>query len=143
MNGATEALNQVVDEQIRVAEAVLEILELENQALQAGNIDSLNIAGEKKAGLVITMEQLEQERELIVQNGDTAAVVGHSQRWDHLLKLMAECKDRNERNGELVRSRRQHVARALKVLHGEALELYDASGLAAGSGSALNDLGEA
>jgi len=142
MNGATEALNQVVDEQIRVAEAVLEILELENQALQAGNIDSLNIAGEKKAGLVITMEQLEQERELIVQSGDPVEP-GHRQRWDQLLSLMAECKTRNERNGELVRSRREHVARALKVLHGESLELYDASGLAAGNSSALNDLGEA
>jgi flagellar biosynthesis/type III secretory pathway chaperone len=142
MNGATEALNQVVDEQIRVAEAVLEILELENKALQAGNIDSLNLAGEKKSGLVITMEQLELERELIVQSGDTVEA-GHRQRWDHLLDLMSECKNRNERNGELVRSRRQHVARALKVLHGEALELYDASGLAAGSSSALNDLGEA
>ena len=143
MSGATEALNQVVDEQIRVAEAVLAILELENQALQAGNIDSLNAAGEKKAGLVITMEQLEQERELIVQSADTAVETGHRQRWDHLLGLMAECKHRNERNGELVRSRREHVARALKVLHGEALELYDSSGLTAGSAGALNDLGEA
>ena len=143
MNAPTEALNQVVDEQIRVAEAVLEILDLENQALQQGDIDQLNFAGEKKAGLVITMEHLEQERELIVRSGETTVEAGHRHRWDQLLELMAECKNRNERNGELVRSRREHVARALKVLHGEALELYDASGLAASGTGALNDLGEA
>lgn len=143
MSDNTEALNQVVDEQIRVARAVLAILELENEALQAGNIDSLSTAGEKKAELVITMEQLEQERELIVQTSDTAVDSRHRQRWDQLLALMEECKDRNEDNGELVRSRRQHVARTLKILNGEALELYNAGGLTAGSAGVLNDLGKA
>jgi len=143
MSRGTEALNQVVNEQIRVAEAVLEILEVENQALQAGNIDSLNLAGERKASLVITMEHLEQERELIVQSGDKAIEPTHRERWDHLLGLMAQCKHHNERNGALVRSKREHVTKALKVLRGEALELYNASGLKAGGTSALNDLGEA
>jgi len=137
-----QALNQVVDEQIRVAEAVLAILEVENQALRAGDILSLNSAGAEKAELVITMEQLEQERELIVQTDSPIRDAEQRKRWDRLLELMTDCKDRNERNGELVRSRKEHVVRALKVLHGETLELYDASGLAASNGS-VNELGKA
>ncbi len=143
MSAGKQALNQVVDEQIRVAEAVVAILEVENQALRAGDISSLNEAGAEKADLVVTMEQLEQERELIIQTDSPVRDSEHQRRWDQLLQLMTECRDRNERNGELVRSRKEHVARALKVLHGETLELYDASGLAAGSTSSTNELGKA
>ena len=139
-------LVDVLDEQIRTAQAMLSTLELENKALIESNPDALNLAGADKARLVETLESLEHERkgltdtfkiELSADAGDDAG-----ERWRKLLSLIEECRERNQRNGAMVKARRDQVLEALKLLRGSELELYDSSGLKPAS-SLANPLGSA
>ena len=139
---ATNDLAGLLDEQIQLAHAMLATLEDEHQALRLGDTESLNAVGARKAELVVELEQLEQERELMLQVDGQPQDPATTQSWQNLLNLMAECRERNEHNGSLVRWRREHVAQALRVLRGEQLELYDASGLT-GATAGSNPLGEA
>lgn len=130
-NPATQ-INAVVSEQIRCAEAMLEALEQENQALLDGNTDELNLVGSEKVRLMESLESLERERRLMAQLPDSSSDAQPEEiHWKRLLKLMEECRRRNERNGVLVNLRREQVDQALRVLRGTELELYDASGLRA------------
>ncbi len=132
----------LLDEQLKVARTMLAALDAEHEALRLGNTDFLNAAGAEKAQLVTELEQLEQERQLMVQVTGQPSSSEARKSWSDLLGLMAECQKRNEQNGSLVRWRREHVARALRVLRGEQLELYDASGVT-GVAAESNSLGEA
>lgn len=128
----------LVDEQIRVAEAMLAGLDAEHRALEAGDTDGLHDAGAAKAQLVVELEGLEGQRVQRVASGD---VVPESA-WSRLQSLLLDCQARNQKNGELVRWRQAHVSRALSVLRGDELELYDAGGLAApaGRGQSLGEV---
>lgn len=141
-----DSLVSVLDEQILAAEAMLGTLDMESQALLNSNPEALNTAGADKARLVETLEGLEQERRqlesflhitLPAAEDDDANV-----RWKRLLKLIEECRQRNQRNGALVKARREQVLSALKILRGTDLELYNASGLKPGS-SGVRPLGSA
>lgn len=141
-----DSLVDVLDEQIRAAEAMLGTLETESQALLESNSETLQTAGADKARLVETLESLEHERrdladilhpELSAADGDEASV-----RWKRFLGLIEECRRRNQRNGILVKARREQVLEALKILRGTELQLYDATGLKP-STSGVNPLGSA
>ena len=128
-----DSLMNVLDEQILAAEAMLGTLDMESQALLNSNPEALNTAGADKARLVETLENLERERRqlesflhitLSAAEDDDANV-----RWKRLLELIEECRQRNQRNGALVKARREQVLSALKILRGTELELYNASGL--------------
>jgi flagellar biosynthesis/type III secretory pathway chaperone len=116
--------NAVVGEQIRCAEAMLETLARENEALAAGNHDSLASATEVKTKLVDTLERLEAERRTLVEQSDGAAVESRQK----LHELIARCKEQNERNGVLLKARAENLRVALKTLRGGEPELYGASG---------------
>ena len=139
---ANPALVGLLNEQLRVANAMLDALDAESEALRLGDMDSLNASGADKAQLVNELEKLEQERQLMIQVQGQSQDPAALDRWDNLLEVMAECQKRNDQNGSLVRWRREHVARALRVLRGEQLELYDASGLT-GAAAGSSPLGEA
>ncbi len=139
-------LVDVLDEQIRTAQAMLGTLDKENRALVESNSDALNSAGADKARLVETLEVLEHERrdladtlsiELSAHNSDEAGV-----RWRKLLSLIEKCRERNQRNGAIVKARREQVLEALKLLRGSELELYNSSGLKPAS-SGIRPLGSA
>ena len=140
------SLVDVLDEQIRTAQAMLGTLDRESKALIESNPEALNSAGADKARLVETLELLERERrdltdalsvELSASKGDNA-----STRWQELLGLIEKCRERNQQNGVMVKARREQVLEALKLLRGSELELYDSTGVKPASGS-LRPLGSA
>lgn len=120
----------LVDEQIRVAQAMLAGLDAEQQALEAGDTDGLHSAGAAKARLLVELEGLEGQRQRRVANGDVVP----EPTWARLQSLLSDCQTRNEKNGELVRWRQAHVTRALSLLRGDELALYDAGGMSAPTG---------
>jgi flagellar biosynthesis/type III secretory pathway chaperone len=116
--------NAVLGEQISCAEAMLAILQSENEALAAGNPDSLALATDAKTKLVETLERLEAERRALGEQTDSAA----KETRQRLRDLIARCKEQNERNGMLLKARAENVRIALRTLRGAEPELYAASG---------------
>jgi flagellar biosynthesis protein FlgN len=117
------ALTEVLNEQIRCAEAMLQTLGRENDALVAGDTGLLSTVGADKARLVESLEALEIERRRL---GDAER---GSPEWQTLLGLISACKDRNQRNGALVKARSEQVQIALRALRGSEPAFYDPSGL--------------
>ena len=133
MDHINQTLIAVLNEQIRCAEAMLSTLGRENQALLAGDSESLNATGADKARLVETLESLESERRTLTEAIETTLLETESTEapaWRKLLDLIAACKEQNQRNGALVKARAEHIRQALKVLRGaDDPECYDPTGL--------------
>lgn len=144
MNSHRESLSHVLDEQIRCAEAMIDVLARENQALVDGDAERLGVTAGDKAKLVEALERLENERRTLTSAiGAAAADVAQeggsatpSAAWQALLDLVATCKDRNEHNGVLLKVRSDHVRATLTVLRGAEPECYAKSGKRAGAPSA-------
>jgi flagella synthesis protein FlgN len=138
MNEMSASLVAILNEQISCAEAMLATLARENQALVAGDAELLNAAGAEKARLVEALDSLEHERRAL-SDAIGATFAGGEQRsaddqsrpaeWRELLKLVAECKEQNQRNGALVKARSEQVRIALRALRGTEAALYDPSGV--------------
>ncbi len=142
MHTVSAELVDVLNEQIRCAEAMLRTLGRENEALVAGDVEALYSAGADKARLVESLEALEIERRNL-----GAGVGGETQgrgspEWQSLLELVSACKDWNQRNGALVKARSEQVQIALHALRGSEAGFYDPSGLKA-SGRSARPLGTA
>lgn len=129
------ALEGVLDEQIRCAEAMLATLARENRALMAGDAQALNAAGADKARLVDALESLERER-LALAGLQTESGGGAAGKWQTLLDKIEACRERNLSNGGLAQARREQVLAALRLLRGAELELYDAAGSRPAAGRA-------
>ncbi len=136
MTPITDNLIDVLNEQIQCAEAMLNALGRENEALIDGDADRLNAASADKARLVERLDSLEAERRDLT--AAIEATMGAEQpdedpsvapKWHALLELITECKQRNQRNGALVKTRSDQVRTALKVLRGGDPDVYDPSGL--------------
>ena len=138
MQHVSEGLIAVLQEQILCAEAMLQTLGRENQALTKGDAEQLNAAGADKARLVETLDSLERQRRglsdaVTAEVANAAAGAAHPDEWRQLLTLIAECKQQNERNGALVKARSEQVRVALRTLRGTEPDLYGRSGLAPAS----------
>jgi flagellar biosynthesis protein FlgN len=120
-------LSTVLGEEIRCAEAMLGTLARENQALLAGNPDELTTATDAKSKLVDALEALECRRRAITA---TAASQGDDAQWQELRRLLADCKEQNQRNGALLKARADNLRIALKTLRGTEPDLYSATGRA-------------
>lgn len=150
MNDIRDSLSAVLHEQIRCAESMLDVLDRENQALVAGDADRLAATGADKARLVEALEKLEVERRDLTQAiGAVAASVTageapqSSPEWQKLLGLVAACKERNQRNGILVKARTDQVRAVLKVLRGSDPGVYAATGNVRSSSLGTRPLGTA
>jgi flagellar biosynthesis protein FlgN len=135
-------LVDVLNEQIRCAEAMLQTLGRENDALVAGDVDALYSAGADKARLVASLEALELERRNLGGDVDGESHGRGSPEWRSLLKLISTCKDWNLRNGALVKARSEQVQIALQALRGSEPGFYEPSGLKP-SGRSARPLGTA
>jgi flagella synthesis protein FlgN len=124
MNGNSQRLSAVIGEQVRCAEAMLQALTRENQALAAGDANALASATEAKAQLVEALEKLESERCTIAERDDAARTAD----WQRLREVIAQCKEQNQRNGLLLKARAENVRIALKTLRGSEPELYGSTG---------------
>lgn len=127
MTSTSHELITVLGEQIRCAEAMLDALARESQALAASQPEDLSTATADKTKLVETLEGLEARRAKL------SAAVGEEARaaaeWQRLHKLIAECKERNDKNGALLKARADNVRVVLKTLRGEEPEFYGRKGL--------------
>ena len=119
-------LTEVLGEQIRCAEAMLETLAREGQALADGKHEMLALAADAKATLVASLERLEAERRELAEAGDVVEPTD----WERLRALIARCKEQNQKNGTLLKARADNVRTALKALRGGDPELYGATGRA-------------
>jgi flagellar biosynthesis/type III secretory pathway chaperone len=125
-------LRAIVAEQVRCAEEMLAALEREHEALRNGGPDALADASAAKARLVETLDSLESQRRALA--GDPAdSGTAESQ---HLRELIADCKERNQRNGALLKARADNVRVALNALRGADVELYGPRGREPGRGDA-------
>jgi flagella synthesis protein FlgN len=137
VNYISDSLIAVLHEQIRCAEEMLGALGRENQALVDGDPELLNTTGADKARLVEALEALETERRGLTEaiEAATAAAAGpggapqSTAEWQTLLRLIAACKDQNQRNGALVKARSEQVRMALNALRGAEPQVYDPNGL--------------
>jgi flagella synthesis protein FlgN len=124
MNNDSQRMTAVLSEQIRCAQAMLEALDREAQALTAGDQTALGAATDAKAKLVDALEELESERRKLEPRDE----VSKGAEWQHLRDVIARCKEHNQRNGTLLKARAENVRIALKVLRGSEPELYSADG---------------
>ena len=124
MNSDSQRSSALIGEQLRCAEAMLETLKRETQALRDGDASALKAATEAKAALVDALEKLESERHALAAADDT---VGAPESL-RLREVIALCKEQNQRNGLLLKARAENVRIALKVLRGSEPELYSATG---------------
>jgi flagella synthesis protein FlgN len=115
MQGAVTDLDQVLGD--------------ERAALDQADADALNRAGERKQRLLHQLEQLDTERVQLVRHIDSQSDSQH-QAWEGILKLVARCQQANQRNGDIVEQRLQHVRRALSVLTGgkDEVNVYNPAG---------------
>ena len=111
------ALRTVLDEMSATATQLIDILDEEREALECADAKALNRSGEAKQMLLRRLEQLDVER-LHLSNTSSEAAQQTDSIWRDLLKSLAVCRDKNQRNGALVNHRLTQVRRALSVLTG-------------------------
>jgi flagellar biosynthesis/type III secretory pathway chaperone len=116
-------LTAVLADQVLCAEAMLAALEREHEALVGGSPDALAAASDAKAQLVETLETLESQRRTLTADGTQ-----QSDAWRRLRDVLGECKQRNQRNGALLKARADNVRVALNALRGAQPELYGSRG---------------
>ena len=126
MEASKQDLDAVLAAQVRCAEAMLEALEREHQALVGGSPDDVGNASNAKVELVEALETLESQRRALAADGGDAQP--ESAEWRRLRELVADCQRRNQRNGALLKARADNVRVALNALRGAEPELYDPQG---------------
>jgi flagellar biosynthesis protein FlgN len=111
------ALRTVLDEMSATTAQLITVLDEEREALTSADAKALNRAGEAKQMLMRRLEQLDVER-LHLSSTSSEAASQADPAWRQLLKSLATCRDKNQRNGALVGQRLNQVRRALSVLTG-------------------------
>jgi flagellar biosynthesis protein FlgN len=103
--------------QAELGAALRTVLDEEREALNSADAKALNRSGEAKQMLMRRLEQLDVER-LHLSSTSAEAAQQMEPTWRELLKSLATCRDKNQRNGALVGQRLTQVRRALSVLTG-------------------------
>ena len=127
MNSDSQRLGTLIAEQLRCAEAMLETLTRESQALAGGDVNALGAATQAQGELVDALEKLESERSALAERDDTAETAETAE-WQRLREVIGLCKEQNQRNGLLLKARAENVRSALKTLRGSDPEVYSATG---------------
>lgn len=126
-------LAKLMDQEIAAAQALLETLQAETDALGRDPV-ALEQAASRKQDLVTRMEALHGQRCSVLENADcTPSRSGMQrflerfdvqdrlqQRWQRLLELTEQCRDANLSNGAVVEVSRLHLRQALAIMHGHS-----------------------
>jgi flagella synthesis protein FlgN len=126
-----EALVSVQGEMRQALDQLVQALEAERGALDAGDTEALGVAGTRKQALMQQLEQLDAERRQLTreQPQDGAAP---DPAWAAIVQSLRHCHGLNQRNGGIVNQRLHLVRQALAVLTGadssSGSGLYDRSG---------------
>jgi len=124
-----DALTAVLADMQSAVTDLDQVLGDERAALDQADADALNRVGERKQQLLLQLEQLDTERVQLVRHIDSQSD-SQQQAWDGILRLVARCQQANQRNGDIVEQRLQHVRRALSVLTGgkDEVNVYNPAG---------------
>jgi flagella synthesis protein FlgN len=119
----------------------LEMLEREEALLICGDTDTLLTLVQEKTGRYRNLQRLHDDRALLLARGgmknDDASIrrlyaklPRVLARWDEVLGLAAQARERNALNGQLINDHMQHNQAALTALLSAANQppLYDAGG---------------
>lgn len=125
-------IGRVLDEEIRVATALLGILRDEREILKQRDMEALSRSGDAKHRVLAELDALDKDRLSLAElagipadregfgdfleslhQGDSIRL-----RWQRMVGLLEECRERNEANGRLVALQRSHVEKALAALRG-------------------------
>lgn len=136
-------LAKLMDQEIEAAQALLDTLQAESEAL-GRDPEALEQAALRKQSLVTGMESLHQKRCTLLQSAGCAPTRSGledflarfdlggrlQQRWQRLLDLTHRCRDVNLSNGAAVEMSRLHLRQALAIIHGQSPQTvtYGASG---------------
>jgi len=142
-----------LQEELRTARTLLELLKQEQAQLVAADIDALNALTEEKTRLVTRMSELATDRHhALAATGFAASEAGMQawlepeearQAWQNLLELARAAKEVNRSNGLLIGKHLTRNQSALNVLKGgpQGQTLYGPNGqssvTAAGRGLAI------
>ncbi|MEW9572842.1 flagella synthesis protein FlgN [Rhodanobacter sp. Si-c] len=124
-----EALAAVQGEMHQALDQLVQVLEAEHGALDAGDTEALGQAGTHKQALMQQLEQLDAERrQLAREQPQTEAAPDPA--WTAIVQSLQHCHRLNQRNGGIVNQRLQLVRQALAVLTGadSSSGLYGRSG---------------
>lgn len=124
-----EALAAVQDEMRQALDQLVQVLEAECDALEAGDSTALGQAGTRKQVLMQQLEQLDAERRQLAREQPQAEAASDPI-WSAIVQSLQHCHRLNQRNGSVVNQRLQMVRQALAVLTGAdgSDGLYDRSG---------------
>lgn len=123
------ALAVVHGEMHQSVQALLQALDSERLALDAGNIEALALAGSCKQELTHRLEQLDAERRQLTR--ELAAPDTPSDPiWLAITQALRQCQQLNQRNGGVVSLRLRMVRQALAVITGSTEDgsVYDRNG---------------
>ena len=133
---APTRIEQLLDQQIRVAKQLAGVLEAERDALTGDSPALVCETAAQKVRLLEEFEKLETERRgLCEQSGLPAlpsAVAGitHAitQRWQSLMALLAACRTANETNGLILNLKQGQVRQLLDIVRGGPAITYGPQG---------------
>lgn len=156
-------LLQTIGHEAAAVRRFIALLRQEQEALRLGNDETLLELVEQKTGIADELTRLATQRNATLGKAGlppdrpgieawltqkTAESPAHDSRielaalWDELMTLVAEARDLNRLNGDLIQIRMRHNSQALAALLGasQPLGLYGADGLAMPSGTRrIND----
>lgn len=137
-------LKELLDEEIEGGRHLLAALDAERHALGSGDSASLDQTGTHKQAAFERLLQLERARSDLCQalgyEGDSEGMeeliascdAGSSltKKWKQLLEVMLACRQTNEVNGKVVKTKLQQVQKGLDLIRGNATQdkLYGPSG---------------
>lgn len=126
--------------------AFLELLEAEQAALVAGDIERAAILAQEKSVRADELERLAEARRRYLDSRASPSAGVHSPEspdngieaaWHEVLSLAAQAREVNRVNGLLIARRLSHSQRALALLYGTAAhsDLYGPDGRALAAGT--------
>ncbi len=137
----------LIDTEVALMQRFIDLLSQEESLLIAGDTDALLILTREKTELYHQLQRQHDTRALLlgregIANDDAsmrrlcATLPDTMARWDKLLELAGVARAQNELNGKLIIERMQHNQAALSVLMsaGNQPQLYDAGGVARPTG---------
>jgi flagella synthesis protein FlgN len=117
-------MDRLLDRQLEALGRVLEMLGDEHEALLGRDAAALELVTGSKADALARADDLERRRrELAPTLSDMerfAQDPGIGGRWERLLELTRQCRDRNDANGRLIRRQQARVESALGLLRGDS-----------------------
>ncbi|MHC1480572.1 flagella synthesis protein FlgN [Frateuria aurantia] len=130
-------LTALVAEMAAVVKEMCEVLRGEREALDRYDSDGLNRASAEKSRVLARLDELDAERQMVLQDSGVDAQEGMAQieGWRLMLDELAVGRDLNRENGEIVSERLRQVRRALSMLNqmtassGADVEVYSPKGL--------------